>query len=327
MPEPTTLRGWAERSNFRIGVFIGPGSGGPYEQLVQLQSKEFNLAGIGLWWNLYERQRGEIDGRAVLAITAAAEKARMAKVGHPLIWPGRYAMPPWLTNSGFTRAELIEVMRQRISSMASLTSSRLDSVVVVNEAYDTGNGKDDPFLRSIGPDYVETAFEFARESFPRAKLIYNDYDNHFSTGSHTKRTVDIVDRLKSKSLIDQVGLQMIVSATAVPSPDDVSRTMQAYGIPVIVTEFAVRLEALPGDRALRWQRQADTYGGLLGAALESSVCKEFIVFNVVDKYSVWQADPLYSGSSRAEPTPFDDDFNPKPAYYAMLDVLKQHAPR
>jgi len=47
--------------------------------------------------------------------------------------------------------------------------------------------------------------------------------------------------------------------------------------------------------------------------------------NPGDKYS-WLQTTSFGGPTSI-PTAWDDDLNPKPAYYAMLDVLKRHATR
>jgi len=67
-----------------------------------------------------------------------------------------------------------------------------------------------------------------------------------------------------------------------------------------------------------------TFTGVVEAVVESKSCKSITIWQPGDKYS-WLATHPKFGGPNAQGTPWDDDLNPKPAYYAMLDVLKQAA--
>ena len=111
-----------------------------------------------------------------------------------------------------------------------------------------------------------------------------------------------------------------------PDQADVIGTLQNYGIPIDITSMDVDLRNVKGTDSEREQVQADIYKKMLLACLESKVCQSFSVWGIGDKYSWLEYPPSASYISlNAAPTPFDDDLNPKPAYYAMLDVLQQYA--
>ena len=74
----------------------------------------------------------------------------------------------------------------------------VDTFGVVNEAYD----HDDLFRAIIGPGTVELAFAFVRQQLPSARLLYNDFYNHFEQGPRTGVTREIVSRLADKGLIE-----------------------------------------------------------------------------------------------------------------------------
>jgi endo-1,4-beta-xylanase len=74
-----------------------------------------------------------------------------------------------------------------------------------------------------------------------------------------------------------------------------------------------------GDQNHRWQVQASIYKSMLEACLEAGVCKGFTMWGFADMYS-W----LVVGTNatpNSEPTMFDDQLQPKPAYFAVRDVL------
>jgi endo-1,4-beta-xylanase len=175
----------------------------------------------------------------------------------------------------------------------------------------------DVFYKKFGFDYIDLAFQIARETDPSAKLIYNAGDNETSAAPTTQQTRLIVDRLRAKGLIDGVGLEMHLDATQTYDKEDVITTMKSYGVPVHVTEIDVDLTNVKGAQEERYARQAQVYGDMLSACLESGVCKSFSVWGIGDKNS-W----LERESSNADPTLFDDNLNPKPAYFAILNALR-----
>jgi GH35 family endo-1,4-beta-xylanase len=179
------------------------------------------------------------------------------------------------------------------------------------------------FRAIIGPEYVELAFAFVRQQLPSARLLYNDFYNHFEQGPRTGVTREIVSRLADKGLIDYVGLEMHLTGDQPPDKTDVAQTMQSYGLPIFVTEFDVNLALGRGTREERFAKQAQIYRDMLAAALESGVCQNFVVFQIVDKFTIWETIPTFRGySPDAVPSPYDDDFSPKSAYLAMADVLR-----
>lgn len=316
----------AEKRGFRIGAFFGGNNTTPndFENIAALLTREFNLAGIYQAMDLSQPRQGDFQLTILSALAKRAEQNGMDIFVHPIIWAG--AVPDWVRNGLFSRDGLIKVMNDHIATFMSPLIGRKATYVVVNEAYIEG----DVFNRVIGRDYVDIAFETARATDPSATLIYNDFFNHTPqgmwSGERTALTQEIVQRLKSKSLVDGVGVQgTIVDATRPPSKKDVIQTLRDYGLPVYVTEFSVNLRNVPGSQEERFAIQANLYKEMLEAAIESGVCSTFVVFQLVDKFSTWENMPSLPFYSReADPCPFDDNLQPKPAYYAMHDVLSEY---
>jgi len=199
---------------------------------------------------------------------------------------------------------------------------------VMNEYHPARWGRLDILRDIIGDeDLIDIAFQTARESDPSAILIYNDTNNHILDesvidGSVTSNTKKIVERLKLKGLIDGVGLHMHLDGANPPSKQAVIQAMRSYGLPVYVTEFDVNMKDVPGSNEERFAKQARVYQEMIGACLESGVCKTFIQFTPGDQYSWIEHDKSYSGYSlNADATAFDDNLQPKPAYFAMLQAL------
>ena len=317
-PHPPTLRELASARDFNIGVlFGGYGFRDYYRKLINIQTSEFNLALLYLDMTLTQPEQGKFDFGAKDNDIPFAIDANMKIVGHPLVWFD--AVPDWVKAGKFTKDDLIDIMVSHITTMMTRYKGKVKAWVVVNEAY--VSPKDDIFYNKIGPEYVEIAFEAARKADPSAILIYNEFDNHTPSGKYYQHTLEIIQTLKSKNLVDAVGLQMHLQGDEPPDKQDVIKAMQSYGLPIYVTEFDVNMRNVSGTQEERFAQQAKIYQEMLAACLESGVCHDFIIFGIVDKFSVWEKLQLWASSPNADPTPFDDNFRPKPAYYSMLEAL------
>jgi endo-1,4-beta-xylanase len=82
------------------------------------------------------------------------------------------------------------------------------------------------------------------------------------------------------------------------------------------------MKDVPGTQEERYAKQAEIYKEMLEACLESGVCKSFTVWGIGDKYSWIETQEWYSEySPEGIPTLFDDNLKPKPAYFAIRDIL------
>ena len=65
---------------------------------------------------------------------------------------------------------------------------------VVNEAIDdNGHMRHSKWMKTVGPDYIEKAFEYAHETDPDAELYYNDYKLYVP--AKRKAAIALVKRL------------------------------------------------------------------------------------------------------------------------------------
>ncbi len=292
----------------------------------------------GIAWKWFEPEPGKFnqfmlaDVKRQLEVFKGFTKTTIFKRVHPLVWAEHE--PTWLLPGTYTRDQAIKALQDHIKTvMALFNETAAHEWIVVNEPYFKATKSEygfdytrtDPLHNIIGPDYIEIAFQTAREIDPSGILIYNDTSNNSLNKRDTKNSLYTgvtqanVNSLKAKGLIDGVGMEMHLDAATPPSEDDLIKTMQSYGVPVYVTEMDVDLSKIGGTEQERLAKQAEIYATVLRAALKSGVCKSFGFYDMGDKYSwliKYQNEP-----QSAEPTLFDDNFNPKPAYYALLRVL------
>lgn len=344
-PAPPTLRQLADSAGVKIGsavsyeLFDGPLN----SKLMDIFKRDFNLAVIhnAMYWNEgCEPEEGQESRNCIDFVRRQIEALNRVGIhdirGHPLVFPGR--SPKWLQDDVrrgvLSKEQLIKILQSHISTTVRRWKASINEWIVVNEPYRHWAEDDDIFQTLIGDEYIDIAFQAAREADPQATLIFNDTFNHarasgysstfqISNTVNTEQTRVIVNRLKSKGLIDGVGLQMHLDGAYPPNKQDVIETMKSYGVPVYVTEVDIDMRNVSGTQERRLAKQAELYADALDACLQSGVCRSFSLWEFGDKYS-WTENPQFHGTANADATPYDDNLEPKPAYYALRDVLVRY---
>jgi endo-1,4-beta-xylanase len=187
-------------------------------------------------------------------------------------------------------------------------------------------------------DYLRMVFGWAREQDATATLIYNDGWNYHPPNGCTDIAIQSMHEAVAElntpgqpKLVDVIGMQLHLNATSVPTRADLIADMQKLadsgtGVRIYITEMDVYLGDLVSthpDRDGRWQIEADIYKEVVEACLASGVCDSFTTWGISDADS-WESVSCDTGclnNPNADPLMFDEDFNPKPAYFAVRDAL------
>ena len=190
---------------------------------------------------------------------------------------------------------------------------------------------------TMGESYVEKAFMYARKyADPGVTLVYNDY-NVFMT-EKMENIYKMVEELKSKGLIDGIGLQPTVGIRwpELNSDNEGSfktclETYAKLGLELQVTELSFKLTIKPEDideEAL--QKQADRYEEFMQLLVDEDSdnggpCNitSVTVFGICDDY------PLYTDNHQNLYL-WDKNCVPKPCFYSYikpgLDLMASPAP-
>jgi endo-1,4-beta-xylanase len=336
-PKPlVTLRDYAEASGIKIGTYIDPGASfWNNPDWLSVAAREFNLGVNSIYWHILLPNENEFDFGLPDAQVDFALKNKMEIRGEALVFST--FLPDWLKNGSFTREQLISLFQQVITKVVTRYTGKIKTWVVVNEAGFIYQGWD-YFEKNIGRNYVDIAFQIARSADPTTKLIYNDGGNESSKGNKYQQTMQIIASLRKQNLIDGIGLELHIEPISgdatkfivnegtsqyVVLIDDLVQTMTQYELPIYITELDVDLRNIKGSDSERFALQASLYGNLMDAILKSEVCKHISFWGIGDKYS-WLEQASFNGSSLANPTLFDDELKPKPAYFAVSDEMKKY---
>ncbi len=239
-------------------------------------------------------------------------------------------------------ARVDEALQKFITETVTHYKGKVKAWDVVNEPMADGGGalrvrsnssvpagSTDYFFWSdyLGRNWALKAFQYAKAADPQALLFINDY-NLESNPTKLDSLIGYVNELKAKGApIDGIGTQMHISInTSHANIRSMFKKLAATGLKVRISELDVRLN--PGDLsfinadALHLGYQAAMYQFVVDSYLElvpASQRHGITVWGVSDQYS-WI---VQYQNKRDSPLLFNNEFQKKPAYSAVLQSLKR----
>jgi endo-1,4-beta-xylanase len=255
--------------------------------------------------------------------------------GHPLVW--YQSLPAWF-NSYANAQNTKELMLNHISTVVGRYARKVHSWDVVNEALDPNEKRPDglrskPWVNLIGPDYIDMAFHAAAEADPHAILVWNE--NHLETRegwAQAKREAMLTNlqaRLKRNVPIHAIGLQSHLPGTSptfnYPEFTSFLRSVSDLGLKIIVSEMDIIDSELPGDVNARDQAVADVYYDYLCTVLNEKSVAAVLTWGLSDRYSWIGGYQPRKDNAKARPLPLDAEYQPTPAWQAMVRAFEQKA--
>ena len=329
-----TLKHAAAARGLHFGAAAETNLGTAPEAYRRLLVSQCELMAPVLPWSAAPRP-GEYHFDDAAATLAVARANRMPLTGSHLLW--HEWLPAWFGGIP-NRAEAERLVRQHVTALATLFAGEVYSWNVVNEAIRPEDGRPDglritPLLEKLGPGYIAAAFAAARTADPRAKLLYNDYDLEAASPSQEARRdalLRLLDQLQGQGApIDGVGLQSHLHPSMPPDDNRYCRFLRdiaGRGLEIAVTELDVMESGTLGSVAARDQVVADCYARFLAIVLDEHAVSSVVIWGLSDRYS-WENAPSRPQFRRrdglpARPSPFDDEFHPKPAFHAIMHALE-----
>lgn len=289
--------------------------------IAKLLASEFNMLTVGNYmkWESVHPEPGRYDFSHADALVAFARANRMALHAHVLVWENQ--LPDWLRLGNFGRAELIDILCRHIKTVVGHYRGQVYTWDVVNEAIaDDGSFGDNLWLRTIGPEYIAMAFQWAAEADPDAILLYNDFQSE-GLNEKSQAIYALAQGLQAMNIpIDGIGLQMHVWLDGPPTPQDLAANMQrlaALGLQVQITEMDVRTQYSTLGLPEKLRQQAEVYRQAMSTCVAAANCKVFVMWGTIDRLS-W----INEHYGPDMPLPFDGNNQPKPAYYALIEALR-----
>ena len=244
--------------------------------------------------------------------------------GHTLLWHNQ--TPEWLFYKNYNiggeladRETMLSRMENYIKNVMEWTEENYPGLVrtwdVVNEAADDGGGmRKSLWYQTVGEDYIEQAFKFARKYAPEdTKLFYNDYNSY-----QTRKQNDIITFLRpvvEAGNIDGMGMQSHINVDI--SISQYMAALQKYydelGLEINVTE----LDVCRGKGDDWQQEQGEYYKEFMSEILK--LRKNGIPITSV---TLWGISDTDSWMSSKYPLIFNDDLSRKPAFDGMIEAVQ-----
>ena len=341
-PEPT-LRSEAPR-DLKIGSavwgqrdLIGYDRKHPTE-FQRILAAEFNslTPENDMKWAEVHPEPGVYDFSGADAVMAFAQANGQEVRGHTLLWHGQN--PQWVIagSATWTCQEARDVLEDHITTVVGRYAGEIYQWDVANEIFqddwDTGGVRlrteANPFLKACAADPVALigdAFRWAHAADPEAVLFLNDYN---AEGINNKTNAYYA--LAQELLADGVPLGGFGAQGHLSLMYGFDESIQAnferfaaLGLQVAITEADVRMPL--GDdgepTAEQIALQAERYDKMLQACINVPACTSFTVWGFDDGRS-WVPGVFDEGYA----TIMTEEFEKKPAYYALLESLTDATP-
>lgn len=289
-------------------------------QYMTVLAREFNVLTPEneMKFNALQPSRGTFRFLRADSMVAFAKANNMRVRGHTLAWHSQ--LPSWITSGSFTAAQAQTVLNEHITTVVTHYKGQLAAWDVVNEAFNDGAAALRPGFWSdrLGRAFIEQAFRTAFAADPVTPLYYNDY-NIDGLGAKSDSVYELLRDLKSRGVpVHGIGMQMHLIVGSLPSTADMASNFArfaALGLKIQITELDIRMPTPATAAALA--TQAQNYRTVFNLCLQNTACDMVVMWGFTDRAS-W-IPSTFSGQGAA--LLFDANFQPKPAYAAVNDIL------
>lgn len=254
-----------------------------------------------------------------------AKENGMKVRGHTLLWHNQ--TPDWIFYKDYKNSKELadrELMLKRMENYIKSVFEWADmeyhglfyAFDVVNEAIDDAGGmRKSLWYQTVGEDFVERAFEYARKYQPEGvKLFYNDYNCYM-----TAKRMDILKMVKpiaEAGNLDGIGMQSHLNTDI--SIDQFMTALKKYheelGVEIQITELDIGTKKSDAD----YTKQGDYYGRFMTALLEQKAAGVPIT-----SVTVWGISDSLSWRQGDDPLLMKGSLEAKPAFTAFAEAAKK----
>lgn len=332
-PQSTpTLRSVADTFGFHIGGIMQPKMFDDplYRDVL---GSQFNVFTSFVFMKQVEPVEGHYNFSGMDRDMQFARDHQQKLFGAAPIYRAGVVAPDWLVpqrfgNFGRPAADFDRIMKDYIETTLRHGGDSYYAWEVVDEPL---SNKNQPWESVFGRDeYISKAFRYARAANPNTVLELNEtFGQAGIDREKCDQFFELIERLKARGVpIDAAGTEMHIEAQQLRPAylDELKYFLdraRAAKVQAFITEMDV-YQGSPGAFADPMERQKQIYHDVTATCLADSNCNTLIFFGVSD-IRTWLRAKVREPHADAQPLLFDEMFQPKPAYYGVLQALEEHA--
>lgn len=332
---PSIWRTYA--NDFPIGTAVDSTDlSGPHRDLLTMHYNSIT-SGNEMKWQSVEPSLGSYNWAPADAEVGEAVCHDIRIRGHNLVWATGAQTPSYAfgdgTNSAANQATVTANIQEHIKAELQHFGSKVYAWDVVNEPLDPSQSDclvHGPFYKVLGPEYLDVAFNAARQYAPNAKLFFNDYST--ADPNRLACLATVYGELKARGVpIDGVGHEMH-NAINYPSPAAIANAIDtmAKEFPGIVQQVTELDESVynAGDRTSNYGNSIPpsvlaeqgwlykAYFDVFKSRAENGELSAVTMWGMADDDTWLDGFPV----PRTDyPLPFDMQLQAKPAYWGIVD--------
>ena len=282
-------------------------------------------------WGELRPKADHWDWKQADALMAFAARRGIQVRGHTMLWHEHN--PEWLV-AGLNPGNAEALLAAHIHGVTAHCRDRVVQWDVVNEVLDpTANRpfglRDTLWSRAMGPNLLDVAFHACAESDPMPLRCINDYGLDYTWPEHEKKRQDMLTllaRMKAQGVpVQALGLQAHLEA-GVGDLDQgrlakFCADVAGLGLKIVITEFDVRDNRIPGDAATRDAAVASHARAYLDAVLSCPAVMGVLTWGLSDRRT-WLNDSMPRDDKQPQrPLPLDADLKRKPLWTTIAQAF------
>ncbi len=316
-------------------------------------AETFNMATLPFYWDSTEPKKGHLRyaknsspmyRRPPIDLCMEfCEQHGIEPREHALAYDFRF--PKWL--KGLSDEEVKKELEKRYQEIASRYAKKIPTIEVTNEM----NWPEDMNVTKFyeNPEFLPWCYQMAEKYFPNNQIAINEAMNEswLQHGRVTDLYYSYIENLLLKGCrIDAIGMQFHAMTDRVLIESEYERMMPVmynprkllqrldlyarFGKPLQITEITI---SAAGPEAENEQIQAELLKGLYTTWFAHPKVEQIIYWNLVDGYAyVPSDDPEVIGKSQGNMELGENrfyggllrfDMSPKPAYFALKELLQK----